>query len=68
VIQAPNAYTSTVTMVATPQNPTKMERIIAARYAPLVFPNPLNAMHTGDYQKCKPKFSGVEEVTAEGFN
>jgi hypothetical protein len=65
VIQTSSASTSTVIMAATPQNPTKMERIIAARYAPLVFPNPLNAMPTGDYQKYMPKFSGVEEVTTE---
>jgi hypothetical protein len=52
-------------MERVPQNITKMERIIAARYAPLVLPNPLNAMPTGDYQKYMPKFSGTEEVTAE---
>jgi hypothetical protein len=52
-------------MATTPQNPTKMEIIIAARYAPLVFPNPLNAITTGDYQKYMPKFSGAEEVTSE---
>jgi hypothetical protein len=65
VNQTPSASTSTVIMAATPQNLTKMERIVAARYAPLVLPNPLNAMPTGDYQKYMPKFSGVEEVTAE---
>jgi hypothetical protein len=42
-----------------------MERIVATRYAPLVLPNPINAMPTGDYQKYMPKFSGVEEVTTE---
>jgi hypothetical protein len=47
-------------METTTQNPTKMEIIIAARYAPLVFPNTLNAMPTKDYQKYMPKFSGVE--------
>jgi hypothetical protein len=52
-------------METTPQNLTKMERIVVARYAPLVFPNPLFAMPTGDYQKYMPKFSGVEEVTTE---
>ena len=46
-------------MEATPQNLTKMERIIVARYAPLVFPNPLNAMPTRDYQKYMPKISGT---------
>jgi hypothetical protein len=65
VIQTSSPSTSTVIMEATPQNPTKMERIIVARYAPLVLPNPLNSMPTGDYQKYMPKFYGIEEVTAE---
>lgn len=44
---------------------TKMERIIAARYGPLVLPTPLNAMPTGEYQKYMPKFTRTEGVTAE---
>lgn len=46
------------------QAPTKMERIIAARYGPLVLPVPLNAMPTGDYQKYMPKFIGTKGVIA----
>jgi hypothetical protein len=46
-------------MATTPQNLTKMEIVIAARYAPLVLPNSLNEMPTGDYQKYMPKFSGT---------
>jgi hypothetical protein len=65
VIQTPSASTYTVIMTSTPQNLTKMEKFVAARYAPLVLLNPLNAMPTGDYQKYMPKFSGVEEVTVE---
>jgi hypothetical protein len=65
VIQTSNTSTSTVIMAKTPQNITKMERIIAARYALLVFPNPLNAMPTRDYQKYMPKFLGTKEVTVE---
>jgi hypothetical protein len=42
-----------------------MEIIIVVRYASLVFPNPLNAMPVGDYQKYMPKFSGAEEVTTK---
>ena len=45
--------------------PTKMERIIAARYGPLVLPTPLNAMPIGEYQKYMLKFTGTEGVTAE---
>jgi hypothetical protein len=44
---------------------TRMEQILANRYAPLVLPNPLSAMPTGDYQKYMPKFTGAGEYTAE---
>jgi hypothetical protein len=44
---------------------TKMEQILANRYAPLVLPNPLSAMPTGDYQKYMPKFTGSGDYTAE---
>ena len=36
-------------VMASPQAPTKMGRIIVARYGPLVLPTPLNAMLTGEY-------------------
>jgi len=49
-----------------PQVPTKMERIIAARYGPLILPTPLNAMPTVEYQKYMPKFIGTKSVTTEG--
>ena len=39
---------------------TKIERIVAAKYGPLVLPVPLNAMPVGDYQEFMPKFTGVE--------
>jgi hypothetical protein len=44
---------------------TRMEQILANRYAPLVFPNPLSAMPTGDYQKYMPKFTEAGEYIAE---
>jgi hypothetical protein len=44
---------------------TKMEQILANRYAPLFFPNPLSAMPTRDYQKYMPKFTGAEDYIAE---
>ena len=44
---------------------TRMEQILANRYAPLVLPNPLSTMPTGDYQKYMPKFTGAGEYTAE---
>jgi len=45
--------------------PTKMERIIVARYGPLVLPTPLNTMPTGEYQKYIPNFTRTKGVTAE---
>jgi len=64
IIQAANTLPSTLVMVG-PQAPTKMERIIATRYGPLVLPIPLNSMPAEEYQKYMPKFTGIEGVTAE---
>jgi len=47
------------------QAPTRIERIVAARYGPLVLPVPLNPMPVGEYQKYMPKFTGTEGVTVE---
>ena len=44
---------------------TNMERILVARYAPLILPNHLTAMPTGDYLKYMPKFIGEGNFTAE---
>ncbi len=48
-----------------PQAPTKMERIIAARYGPLILPTPLNVMPTGEYYKYSPKLTGTKDVTTK---
>ena len=53
-----------ISNMATPQL-TKMIRILAARYAPLIFPNPLATMPTGDYLKYMPKFIGEGDFTTE---
>jgi uncharacterized small protein (DUF1192 family) len=45
--------------------PNRMDAIVAARYAPLVLPQPLNPLHAGDYLKYMPKFSGEGDITAE---
>ena len=50
--------------MATPQL-SKMERDLVAKYAPLVLPNPLAAMPTGDYRKYMPKFIGEGDFIAE---
>ena len=38
--------------------PTRMELIVAARYAPLALPQTLNALPQGYYLKYLPKFTG----------
>lgn len=62
--QTANTLVSTTAM-AGPKALTKMERIIAARYGPLVLPTPLNAISTREYHKYMPKLTGTEGVTAE---
>jgi hypothetical protein len=49
------------------ENPlmTKMEAIIATRYAPLVLPQPLNALPADGYLKQLPKFTGEGDIVAE---
>jgi hypothetical protein len=44
---------------------TKMEAIIASRYAPLVLPQPLNALPADSYLKQLPKFTGEGDITIE---
>jgi hypothetical protein len=43
----------------------RMDAIVAARYAPLVLPQPVNALPPGDYLKYMPKFTGEEDITVE---
>jgi ribonuclease HI len=43
----------------------KIEVIIAARYAPLVLPQPLNNLPAEGYLKQLPKFTGEGDITAE---
>ena len=52
-------------MAAQNQPIDMMDRMVAARYAPLVFPQPLNALPGGDYQKYLPRFNGQGETTAD---
>ena len=42
-----------------------MDRMVVARYAPLVLPQPLNALPGGDYQKYFPRFNGKGGTTTE---
>jgi hypothetical protein len=43
----------------------RMDAIVAARYAPLILPQPMNSLPVGDYLKYMPKFTGEEDTTAE---
>jgi hypothetical protein len=43
----------------------RMDAIVAARYAPLILPQPMNALPAGDYLKYMPKFTGEEDITVE---
>jgi hypothetical protein len=40
-----------------------MDSIVAARYAPLVLPQPMNSLPTRNYLKYMPKFMGEEDIT-----
>jgi hypothetical protein len=42
-----------------------MDAIVAARYAPLVLPQPMNALPASVYLKKLPKFTGEGDVIAE---
>jgi hypothetical protein len=42
-----------------------MDTIVAARYAPLVLPQPANPLPPRDYLKYMPKFTGEEDITTE---
>jgi hypothetical protein len=70
VIPSPSSSPASSSSVSTPKTATtapltKMEQILANRYAPLVLPNPLSAMPTGDYHKYMPKFTGAGDYTVE---
>ena len=39
-----------------------MDRMVEARYAPLILPQPLNALPGGDYQKYLPRFNRQGET------
>jgi uncharacterized small protein (DUF1192 family) len=45
--------------------PNRMDAIVAARYAPLILPHPMNPLPAGDYLKYMPKFTGEGDITTE---
>jgi hypothetical protein len=50
-------------VVSPPAN--RMDSIVAARYTPLVLPQPVISLPPGDYLKYMPKFMGEEDITTE---
>jgi len=45
--------------------PNKMDAIVPTRYAPLVLPQPMNALPSRYYLMYMPKFNGEGEVTTK---
>jgi hypothetical protein len=43
----------------------RMDTIVAAIYAPLILPQPVNPLPAGDYLKYMPKFTGEEDIIVE---
>jgi uncharacterized small protein (DUF1192 family) len=61
----PSSPQPTIPMAGVNPPPNRMDAIVAARYAPLVLPHPMNPLPTGDYLKYMPKFSGEGDITTE---
>jgi hypothetical protein len=62
IIQNP-PFPNQMAVVNPPEN--IMDAIVVAWYAPLMLPQPMNALPIGDYLKYMPKFTGEEDITAE---
>jgi hypothetical protein len=61
----PSSPPPTIPMVGANPPRNTMDAIVAARYVPLVLPQPMNALPAGDYLKYMPKFTGEEDITIE---
>jgi hypothetical protein len=61
----PSSPPPNIPMVGSNPPMTRMEAIIATRYAPLVLPQPLNALPADGYLKKLPRFTGEGDITAE---
>jgi hypothetical protein len=61
----PSSPLPTIPMAGANPPLNRMDSIVAARYAPLVLPHPMNPLPAGDYLKYMPKFSGEGDITAE---
>jgi hypothetical protein len=61
----PSSPTPNIPMVSANPPLNRMDAIVAARYAPLVLPHPMNPLPAGDYLKYMPKFTGEGDLTSE---
>jgi hypothetical protein len=61
----PSSPLPNIPMAGVNPPPNRMDAIVAARYAPLVLPHPVNPLPAGDYLKYMPKFTGEGDVTVE---
>jgi uncharacterized small protein (DUF1192 family) len=61
----PSSPPPNIPMAGANPPPTKMNAIVAARYAPLILPHLMNPLPAGDYLKYMPKFSGEGDITVE---
>jgi hypothetical protein len=61
----PNSPPSIIPMASAYPPRSRMDAIVATRYAPLVLSQPLNALPADGYLKQLPKFIGEGDITAE---
>jgi uncharacterized small protein (DUF1192 family) len=61
----PSSPPPNIPMAGANPPPNRMDAIVAARYAPLILPHPMNPLPAGDYLKYMPKFAGEGDITAE---
>jgi hypothetical protein len=61
----PNSPPPHIPMAGANPPGNRMDAIVAARYAPLVLPQSMNSLPTGDYLKYMPKFTREEDITVE---
>jgi hypothetical protein len=59
------SLSSPLIVMAAPPPLMKMQQILAARYAPIILPNPVSSVPTGNYHKYMPKFTGEGDVSVE---
>jgi hypothetical protein len=60
----PSSPLPNIPMAGANPPPNRMDAIVAARYAPLVLPHPMNPLPAGDYLKYMPKFTVEGDIIA----